>query len=147
MKRLLTILCLVLLSVHSYSQEIIPEIETVARNSLMYHQDTNELVTGTVEGFHENGQLEYRRDYKDGEQVGLYEIFHENGQLEFSSNYIDGELDGLYEYFHENGQLNVRGNYIDGVPDGLFEDFDEDGNLTKTETWENGEVVEYNLNP
>jgi antitoxin component YwqK of YwqJK toxin-antitoxin module len=145
--RLLTILYLVLLSIHSYSQEVIPEAETVARNSLMYHQDTNGLVTGTIEGFHENGQLEFRRDYKDGEQVGLYEIFHENGQLEFRSNYIDGELDGLYEYFHENGQLNVRGNYIDGIPDGLFEEFDENGNLTKTETWENGEVVEINPNP
>ena len=80
MKKLLTILCLVLLSVHSYSQEIIPEVETVARNSLMYHQDTNELVTGTVEGFHENGQLWDRRNFIDGKLNGLLEDFHENGQ-------------------------------------------------------------------
>ena len=136
------VLCGLVLSITSYSQEVIPEVETVTRNGLMYHQNTNELVTGTVEGFHANGQLEYRRNYKDGQQVGLYEIFHANGQLEFRYNYIDGELDGLYEDFHENGQLNVRGNHIDGVPDGLFEFFDEDGNLTKTETWENREFVE-----
>jgi len=40
-----------------------------------------------------------------------------------------------------------RGTLKDGEQDGLYEEFDEDGNLTKTETWENGEVVEYNLNP
>ena len=52
-----------------------------------------------------------------------------------------------YETFYENGQLWWRENYTDGEQDGLSELFDEDGNLTKTETWENGEVVEYNLNP
>ena len=105
--RLITTLCLVLLV--SCSQEVPTEVtpqplEVVTgpfliRDGIYYHQDTNELVTGTV------------------------------------------------EEFHDNGHLKERGNYIDGVPDGLFEDFDEDGNLTKTETWENGEVVEYNLNP
>ena len=123
MKRLLAILCLVLLSSYSYSQEVIPEVETVTKDGLVYHQSSTEPFTGIVEWFHDNHRVGSRK------------------------NYIDGELDGLYEYFHENGQLNVRGNYVDGVPDGLFEDFDEDGNLTKTETWENGEVVEYNLNP
>ena len=32
--RLLTILCLVLLSVHSYSQEVVTRVETVERNGL-----------------------------------------------------------------------------------------------------------------
>ena len=100
--KILTILCLVLLSSYSYSQEV---------------------VTGTVETYYENGQLSIR------------------------GNYIDGERDGLWEWFRENGQLWVKANYTDGEQDGLSELFDEDGNLTKTETWENGEVVEYNLNP
>ena len=142
MMKIITTLCLVLLSVHSYSQEIIPEVETVARNSLMYHQDTNELVTGTVEGFHENGQLEYRRDYKDGEQVGLYEIFHENGQLESRGNVKNGNMEGLWEWFNEDGQIKKRGSYKDGKPHGLWEYFDENGNLTKTEEYKDGELIE-----
>ena len=32
--------------------------------------------------------------------------------------------------------------YKDGEPDGLCEYFDEEGNLTKSETWENGKLVD-----
>ena len=116
--KIITTLCLVLLSVHSYSQEIIPEVETVARNSLMYHQDTNEPVTGIVEEFYENGQLQSRENWKDGKEEGLSEMFWDNGQLWWRRNYIDGKQDGLRESFHRNG------------------------NSLGTSMWENGELVE-----
>ena len=117
MKKLLTILCLVLLSVHSYSQGVITG-PFLLREGIYYHQDTNELVTGTVEYFHDNGQLQEKGNYKDGEPDGLWEEFHENGQLESRGNFINGEQDGLQEYF------------------------DEDGNLIGTLTYRNGELVE-----
>ena len=81
MKRLLTILCLVLLSVHSYSQEVVTG-PFLIRDGITYHQNTNQLVTGIIESFHENGQLEYRTTYRDGELDGPFETFHEDGQLE-----------------------------------------------------------------
>ena len=71
-----------------------------------------------------------------------FEEFHENGQLRLRGNIIDGKLEGLSELFHENGQLEYRSNFIDGEFDGLHEEFDEDGNLTRTQTWENGVLVE-----
>ena len=112
MKRLLTILCLVLLV--SCSQE--PPL-LIIRDGTTYDQNTNEPVTGIVETFHENGQLEVR------------------------GNFIDGKPEGFHEEFHENGQLSFRGNWKDGVQDGLREEFDEDGNLIGTETWENGLLI------
>ena len=54
--RLLTILSLVLLSVHSYSQEVFTG-PFLVRDGITYDQKTNEPVTGIVEKFHENGQL------------------------------------------------------------------------------------------
>ena len=62
---------------------------------------------------------------------------------------IDIEVikDGLVETFYKNGQFQLKGNLQDGKKDGLWEDFDTNGNLTKTETWENGELVETNSNP
>ena len=60
--RLLTILCLVLLSVHSYSQDVVTG-PFLIRDGIYYHQDTNELVTGIVEKFHENGQLKEKGIY------------------------------------------------------------------------------------
>ncbi len=117
--RLLTILCLVLLSVHSYSQEVVTGPFLII-DGITYDQNTNEPVTGIVESFHGNGQLSSR------------------------GNFIYGKRDGLWEYFYENSQLLGRGNYIDGERDGLREIFDEDGNLFRTRTYRNGELVELN---
>ena len=145
--RLLTILCLVLLSVHSYSQEVVTG-PFLIRNGITYYQDTNEPITGIVEKFSDNSLLQSRANYRDGEVV-VQTIFNyfENGQLEFRENWIDGVRSGLFEWFYENGQLQYRGNYTDGVQDGLVEFFDEDGNLTETRTYRNGELIEENLNP
>ena len=69
MKQLLTILSLVLLV--SCSKEVPIETPTevtpqplevvtgpfLVRDGITYHQDTNELVTGIVDEFYENGQL------------------------------------------------------------------------------------------
>ena len=35
---------------------------------------------------------------------GLYEWYYENGQLEFKDTYKDGERNGLSENYYENGQ-------------------------------------------
>ena len=64
------------------------------------------------EELHSNGKLKSRRNYQpkaDGGKLhGLWENYYENGQLEFKANYKDGELDGLYEFYSENGQLEYR---------------------------------------
>ena len=91
------------------SQKVFTKDQTVLRDGLIYHKDTNELVTGIVEEVRDNGQLERIVNYIDGKKDGLYESFHENGQLRFRSNYRenhkDGKLDGLWEEFDRNGQL------------------------------------------
>ena len=139
--KLLTILSIFLLSFYSYSQEVVTG-DFLIRDGIYYHQDTNELVTGIIEGFYDDGQLRARRNYRDGQEEGLWENFHENGQLDRRGNYIDRIQDGLWEGFWRNGQLEYRGNYIDGEPDGLWEWFYEDGRLIETKTYRNGELVE-----
>ena len=141
MMKIITTLCLVLLSVHSYSQEVIPEVETVTRDGLIYHQLSTEPLTGTVVSFFADGRLRTSRNYIDGKSDGLYEQFYDNGQLRERGNWIDGEFDGLYERFYENGQLEMRGNYQDGKSEGLFEWFDENGRLAETRTYRSGELV------
>ena len=42
------------------------------------------LVTGTVKEWHENGQLVFEANFKDGKKVGVHTRWHENGQ--FPSN-------------------------------------------------------------
>ena len=81
MKESLTILSVFFLSFYSYSQEVFTG-PFLIRDGIYYHQDTNELVTGIVESFYDDGRLRERRNYIDGVLGGLSEHFHENGQLE-----------------------------------------------------------------
>ena len=116
MKQLLTILCLVLLSSYSYSQEVIPDFETVTREGLVYHKSPTEPFTGTVETFYRKGKgkLHHRENYKDGKREGLWEEFYRNGQLNRRGNYKNGEREGLWESFDWNGKLKGERNYKDG---------------------------------
>jgi antitoxin component YwqK of YwqJK toxin-antitoxin module len=138
--RLLTILCLVLLSSCSQETEVVTG-HILIRDGITYHQDTNEPFTGTVEYYYDDGQLSRRRHFIDGKPDGLSEGFYENGQLDITGNLTDGKRNGLFKRFDENGQLETRGNYKDGELHGLFEYFDEEGNLTETVTYENGVEV------
>ena len=97
MKKLLTILCLVLLSSYSYSQEVIPEIKTVTREGLVYHQSSTKPFTGVVETFHPQTSSRVRETYKDGELNGLWEEFWYTGQLRNRGNHKSGKKEGLQE--------------------------------------------------
>ena len=112
------VLCGLVLSPYSYSQEVIPEVDTVTRDGLIYHQLSTEPLTGAVVSFYDDGRLESR------------------------GTYIDGKREGLWEDFYEHGQLERRGNFKDGEHEGLWESFDEDGNLIKTEEYKDGELIE-----
>ena len=46
---------------------------------------------------------------------GLVEEFYDNGQLEFRRNYKNGKEDGLWEYFDEDGNLTETQEWKDGV--------------------------------
>jgi len=101
MKKVLTIICLVLLS--SCSQE--PEVLTgpfVTRDGIKYDQNTNEPVNGIAIEFYENGQLFERGNYIDDKRDGLLEEFYENGQLSTTVNFIDGKQDGIGTLFRKN---------------------------------------------
>ena len=147
MKKLLTILCLVLLSPYSYSQEVPTGISTEvtpvdmvyfvrgSQNDVVYHRDTNELFKGVVEVFNKNSQLSKRTTYKKGKKWGLMEMFCMNGGLEWRENYVNGVKHGLSEKFLCNNQVILRRHFNYGERDGLWESFDEDGNLTETQEY------------
>ena len=51
--------------------------------------------------YYENGQLGYKRNFKDGKLDGLYESYYENGQLESKENYKDGKETDLMRLTRE----------------------------------------------
>jgi antitoxin component YwqK of YwqJK toxin-antitoxin module len=142
MKRLLTILCLVLLV--SCSNEV-PDEELVERQGITYEVNSttpftgisisdysniergvsregfkNGLATGFKESFTQEGVLKYRYDsyIEDGERAVVSEYYYPNGQLEDRTHYFSkkGEVDSLIsnESYYENGQLWYKTNNLTG---------------------------------
>ena len=58
-------------------------------------------------GYHSNGQLKFKFNFKDGEENGFYQRYHSDVQLDIKGNFKDGEKDGLWEFYHKNGQSRL----------------------------------------
>ncbi len=137
MKKLLTILCLVLLVSCSPPPEV-PYDKLVERQGITYEINSTTPFTGSSIDYYSNGQLESRGTFKDGKMDGLLETYHENGQLSFRGNYKNGKPeDGVYERFREDGELQSREIYKNGEQDGLQEYF-WNGRLLKSYEYKDG---------
>ncbi|NLP59425.1 toxin-antitoxin system YwqK family antitoxin [Lutibacter sp. B1] len=68
--------------------------------------------------------------------------YHENGNIRLIANYDNGLVTDNFTKFHENGKISESGYYSGGLKkDGIWTYFDENGKLTKTEIYENGELI------
>ena len=163
MKKLLTILCLVLLvscsdqpppeSPTEPSPEPPPEVlyevpshRLIYNGGVPYEIGSNKPFTGiSVEHFEHFGGLvtgEERTVYKKGREVSKTVVtFHENGQLWDKVNYKDGKKTGVEVRYYENGQLRSRGNFKNGKELGLWEWFYENGQLRSRGNYKDGEPV------
>ena len=128
MKILLFIFCVVLLSSYSYSEEISSD-QVVKRLGIVNEINSTTPFSGTVLWFRDDGQLEFRENYREGVLDGLVENFHENGQIDMRGNWRDGKEEGLFEGFWDDGKLRSKGNYKDGKTDGLWDGFWDNGQL------------------
>ena len=136
MNKTLIVLSLVLLA--SCAPNEVPFGNLVERQGVTYEINSQTPFTGTSVRYHDNGQLEFKRNWKDGKRVGLSEWYHENGQLKSKSNWKDGKRVGLSEWYHENGQLWMKGN----AKDGLVEWYYENGGLKSKVCYKNGEKTD-----
>jgi len=104
---------------------------------------------GPFEEYHDNGQLESKGTYKDGEpEDGLFESHDENGQLWLRGTFKDGEFDGPYERYDDDGQLVQKLTYKDGKLHGPVEIRGTYNNDERCGEWfEDGETVTYDPCP
>ncbi len=100
----------------------------------------SELLSGTGETWHPNGQLESHGTFVDGNCHGVWEWFHDNGQLWARGAYESGKRHGVWENWHDNGKLSSRGAYVDGDRHGVWEWFD-DGLIYERKTYEQGKLI------
>ena len=116
-----------------FSETVLAD-DLVVRNGIFYKKFTDVHFIGDVIG-HQNGTI------INGKRDGFWESYYDNGQLNWKGNYKDDCLDGPWEYYHENGQLSYKGNYKAGLEEGLFEHFQKNGKFEKKERWKNGRRV------
>jgi antitoxin component YwqK of YwqJK toxin-antitoxin module len=123
----------------SCSEEF-PEDRLVERNGMKYEVNSQTPFSGTSVNYYEDGQLNFRKNYKDGQRDVLTEWYYENGQLEMRGNYKDGDLDGSYESYYEDGQLKEKKTYTNGELDGSLQEYFWNGQLIFKGTYKDGDL-------
>ena len=130
LKRSITVLvCLILFTSCTKSIDYSKEKSNIeVREEITYYKGTP--FTGEIFLNYLNGQLQFKKNYKDGKREdGLYESYYKNGQLMSKTNYKDGKQDGLFESYYINGKLMSKSNWKDGELDGLYESYYKNGKL------------------
>ena len=110
MKQVTTTLILTLLVLGGCNNEVTyDQLELVERSGLIHEINSQIPYTGVAVEYHDNGQLSFKGNYKDGELDGLAKGYFDNGQLRFKDNYKDGKLE-FSKKFYEDGQLKEKRN-------------------------------------
>jgi antitoxin component YwqK of YwqJK toxin-antitoxin module len=83
--------------------------------------------------------------YNDkGQSHGYWEYYYDNGQLEYKGNYVNGDKHGYWEDYHYNGQLYSKVNYVNGKRHGYWESYYDNGQLKRKGYYDMGKKVDYN---
>ena len=138
LKKLLTVLCLIVVSSLSFS-ETIQQHQLVEKDGLVYKKDSTQPFTGSIMDVYDNFQIMGTGTYKDGKREGMWISFWKNGNIQGEGKFKDGKPNGLSESFYENGQLKERKTYKEGKEEGLVEQFNENGQLEYKGNYKNGE--------
>lgn len=73
------------------------------------------------------------------DSIGTKEIYFENGKLQAKGNYKNGQRNGEWICYKQNGKLKWRAYYLNGKENGVTECFDENGSWRKI-TMVNGKI-------
>ena len=88
--------------------------------------------------YNSNGQKIEEATYKDGQKDGLATEWYKDGQKKLEVNWKDGKRDGRFTGWYEDGQKQGEGNFKDGEEDGLMTRWYEDGQKQGEVNWKDG---------
>jgi antitoxin component YwqK of YwqJK toxin-antitoxin module len=94
--------------------------------------ETNNLITGNVVFYFENGNVKETGSYLNGQRHGLWERFDENGNKLGEGNYLNGIKHGKWVIWDENQIKRFEFKYVNGVKSDLWSSWDENGILVAT---------------
>ena len=140
----LTILVVNLFNSHFFSEKIYQEEQVLINDYIFDHPDSlsflkhdMSLLNGTVETYHENGQLDESYKFKNGKLHGGCESYYENGQLDERSKFKNGRINGLLEVYFKSGQIESETNYKNRQYHGTERWWYENGQIRFESNWKN----------
>ena len=148
MKKLTSIILILFLSLlSSTSWSEITRNDLVYRDGLWYKKFTDVPFTGKITGkeqgsikdgkregfwisYYDNGQLNWKVNYKNGLKEGKWVSYYENGKLWSEGEYDKfGEMTGEWVSYYDNGQLKQGGKYENGYMSGKQVFYNKDGTI------------------
>ena len=161
MKRLLLLIAILLTGCSKESEVLSGPF--LIQDRITIYQSSGEPVTGIIEDFYANGQMEQQVTYRDGQMHGSSLSYHPNGQLSFRAEFSENQQVGDSEYYEDDGFLKAKYLYVDDLQittfyqkngqldsiepyknnklHGIYENYDERGKLKEKQCYQNGEKL------
>ncbi len=92
---------------------------------IYYDLPISEDSTGIKEIYFNNGKLQAKGGYKNGDRNGKWVCYRQNGNLEWTSTYLNGQENGITECYMENGSWK-KVTLINGCKNGPTIEFNID---------------------
>lgn len=139
------------------SQKDTPKAKQYKRNSGILKFDFSEITaefgdslepyskidnyTGTIRLHHDNGNIAWEIDFKNGKQDGWSRWFYTNGALRTEMFFVGGDANGDYRWFYRNGVLREEGAYENDLAQGTYKLYAPNGKLEALITYRDGEEI------
>ncbi|MEZ6096391.1 MAG: hypothetical protein R3C03_19540 [Pirellulaceae bacterium] len=92
---------------------------------------------GPVASWFQNGQLEMRGQFVNGERDGDFIVWHPNGQKKLVGLFKAGERVGIWTWWHANGLKASEGRFENDNPIGAWVSWDENGKVSEKKEFSN----------
>lgn len=83
------------------------------QNLILYDENGRIFKDGVLNGYSDDGKLQYETRYADG-QIILEKELYPDGQIESEMPYKNGKREGVYKYYNHNGTVDSWINYKNG---------------------------------
>ena len=140
MRRILTIICCLILPFVMYAQDKINVTDKNGKKQgvwkkyeqgkLLYEgQFKDDVPFGTFKYYYDNGKLKSVTEFLQGVHKVRTVIYYENGKKASEGAYIDQQKDGLWRYYSNKDTLIKEESYSEGKRSGLWRTYSPDGIL------------------
>ncbi len=100
---------------------------------IAHFSDNHFEADGKYREYFPNGQIFVEGQYKRGRQHGEWTFYYDNGKVNRKAKFVDGQPEGPREIFRADGTLLAKRSYNHGLRDGEWVAYDPTGKIPLSE--------------